>query len=37
MSDIYDRKKLYGKTMELQIEKEGYFRFNRTLYEIRPL
>ena len=37
MSDIYDRKKLYEKTMDLQIEKEGYFRYKRTFYEIRPL
>ena len=33
--DIYDRHKLYHKTTELQMEEEGYFSYNKRLYEIR--
>ena len=35
--DVYDRHILYDKTMELQMAEEGYFSYNKRLYEIRPM
>ena len=35
--DVYDRHTLYDKTMELQMEEEGCFSYNKRLYEIRPM
>ena len=37
MSDVRDRRMLYDKTMQLQMEEDGYFSYNRRLYAIRPL
>ena len=37
MSDVIDRRMLYDKTMQLQMEEDGYFSYNRRLYAIRPL
>ena len=35
--DVHEKHKLYEKTMEWQMEEEGYFSYNKRLYEIRPM
>ena len=30
--DVYDKDNLYDRTMELQMEQEGFFRFNKRVY-----
>ena len=37
MSDVSDTRMLHDKTMQLQMEEDGYFSYNRRLYAIRPL
>ena len=35
--DVYDKDKLYDRTMELQMEEEGFFRYNKRVYRTKPL
>ena len=30
--DVYDKDNLYDRTMELQMEEEGFFRYNKRVY-----